>query len=65
MFNLFAIKKLKPTTLSIFIYVQPVIASLYALFVGSDSLNGIKIIATILIFVGVYLVTRKSKEELE
>lgn len=65
MFNLFAIKKLKPTTLSIFIYVQPVIASLYALLVGSDSLNGIKIIATILIFVGVYLVTRKSKEELE
>lgn len=65
MFNLFAIKKLKPTTLSIFIYVQPVIASLYALFVGSDSLNGIKIIATILIFVGVYLVTRKSKEEFE
>jgi drug/metabolite transporter (DMT)-like permease len=65
MFNLFAIKKLKPTTLSIFIYLQPVIASVYALFVGSDSLNAIKIIATVLIFVGVYLVTRKSKEEIE
>jgi len=63
MFNLFAIRKLKPTTLSIFIYVQPVIASLYALFVGSDSLNEVKIFATVLIFIGVYLVTRKSKEE--
>lgn len=62
MFNLFAIKELKPTTLSIFIYLQPVIASIYALFVGSDSLNGIKIGATVLIFVGVYLVTRRPKE---
>ena len=62
MFNLFAIKELKPTTLSIFIYLQPVIASIYALFVGSDSLNTIKIVATLLIFLGVYLVTRKPKE---
>jgi len=63
MFNLFAIRKLKPTTLSIFIYLQPVIASTYALIVGSDSLNSLKILATILIFIGVYLVTRKSEKE--
>ena len=65
MFNLFAIKELKPTTLSIFIYLQPVIASSYALLVGSDSLNIIKIGSTILIFIGVYLVTRKPKEALD
>lgn len=65
LFNLFAIKELKPTTLSIFIYLQPVIASCYALFVGSDSLNVVKIGATLLIFVGVYLVTRKPKEQTE
>lgn len=64
MFNLFAIKELKPTTLSIFIYLQPVIATIYALFVGSDSLNVIKVAATVLIFIGVYLVTRKPKESL-
>ena len=64
MFNLFAIKELKPTTLSIFIYLQPVIASSYALLVGSDSLNVIKVAATVLIFIGVYLVTRKPKESL-
>ena len=64
MFNLFAIKELKPTTLSIFIYLQPVIASSYALLVGSDSLNFIKIASTLLIFIGVYLVTRKPKEAL-
>lgn len=64
MFNLLAIRQLKPTTLSIFIYLQPVIASTYALMVGSDSLNILKILATILIFVGVFLVTRKSKKEI-
>lgn len=59
MFNLFAIKKLKPTTLSIFIYLQPVLATTYALIVGSDTLNDVKILATILIFIGVYLVSYK------
>ncbi|MCK5637691.1 MAG: EamA family transporter [Flavobacteriaceae bacterium] len=63
LFNLLAIRKLKPTTLSIFIYLQPVIAGVYALIVGSDSLNSIKIIATLLIFIGVFLVTYKSKEK--
>jgi len=41
-----------------------VIASSYALIVGSDSLNVIKVAATVLIFIGVYLVTRKPKEEM-
>ena len=61
LFNLLAIKELKPTTVSSFIYLQPVVATIYALFVKSDSLNGVKIIATMLIFAGVYLVTTKSK----
>ena len=50
LFNLFALSKLKPTTVSVFIYLQPVIATIYALIVGSDQLNFIKIIASILIF---------------
>lgn len=61
LFNLIAIKKLKPTTVSIFIYLQPVFATIYALTVKSDSLNNVKIIATLLIFVGVYLVTKPKK----
>ena len=65
LFNLYAIRQLKPTTLSIFIYLQPVIAGSYALIVGSDSLNAIKIVATALIFVGVFLVTRKPKEAID
>lgn len=59
LFNLFALSKLKPTTVSVFIYLQPVIASIYALFVGSDTLNTVKIAATLLIFFGVFLVTKQ------
>ncbi len=59
LFNLFALSNLKPTTVSVFIYLQPVIASIYAIIVGSDSLNIIKLSATILIFLGVYLVTKQ------
>lgn len=60
LFNLFALTKLKPTTLSAFIYLQPLIASVYALAAQKDSLNGVKIIAAILIFAGVYLVTKSN-----
>jgi len=60
MLNIIALKKLKPTTLSTFIYLQPLIASAYALLSNKDSLNMIKIVAAILIFSGVYLVTRSN-----
>ena len=64
LFNLFALSKLKPTTLSAFIYLQPLIASAYALLNGKDSLNPVKIIAAILIFTGVYLVTKSNSKPL-
>ncbi|MFD0992759.1 DMT family transporter [Tenacibaculum geojense] len=59
LFNLFALSKLKPTTVSVFIYLQPVVATIYALLVGSDSLTITKVAATSLIFLGVYLVTKQ------
>jgi len=61
LFNLFALSKLKPTTVSVFVYLQPVIASIYAISVESDSLSTVKITATLFIFLGVYLVTKKVK----
>ncbi|WP_299671586.1 DMT family transporter [uncultured Polaribacter sp.] len=62
LFNLYGLSKLKPTTVSVFIYLQPVIATIYALIVGSDSLNLVKISATLLIFLGVYLVTKQAQK---
>ncbi|MGY5355048.1 DMT family transporter [Wenyingzhuangia sp. IMCC45467] len=59
LFNLYGLKQLKPTTVSAFIYTQPVIASLFALLVGSDELSWVKVACTVLIFIGVYLVTSR------
>ena len=61
LFNLYGLSKLKPTTVSVFIYFEPLIATIYALIVGSDSLNLVKICATLLIFLGVHLVTKQVK----
>jgi drug/metabolite transporter (DMT)-like permease len=62
LFNLYGLSKLKPTTVSVFIYLQPVIATIYALIMGSDALNMVKICATLLIFFGVYLVTKQVQK---
>jgi len=61
LFNIYGLSKLKPTTVGVFIYLQPVIATIYALSVGSDSLSLVKIGASVVIFSGVYLVTKQPK----
>lgn len=58
--NSSALKLLNPSTVSIYIYLQPVLATLFAIFRGSDSLDEMKIIAAVIIFVGVYLVSVRS-----
>ena len=60
--NPIALNKLKASTVGIFIYLQPVIAGLFAVLMGADSIDTLKIIAMILIFSGVYLVSLKSKK---
>ncbi|MDP5082589.1 MAG: DMT family transporter [Winogradskyella sp.] len=60
--NPLALNKLKASTVGIFIYLQPVIAGLFAILMGADFIDAIKIGAMLLIFVGVYLVTKKSKK---
>lgn len=59
--NLFALKRLSASTIGVFMYLQPLIAIIYAISVGADTINSIKIIAGILVFVGVYLVSKKKK----
>ncbi|MFB9051846.1 DMT family transporter [Formosa undariae] len=59
--NVIALKHVKASTASIFVYLQPIVAAIFALIIGSDTINSVKIIAAILIFVGVYLVTKPSK----
>jgi drug/metabolite transporter (DMT)-like permease len=59
--NPLALRHLKATTVTIFIYVQPVIAGIFAIIMGSDNLGIVKIVASALIFTGVYLVTLRPK----
>ena len=59
--NVFALKELSPATISAFVYIQPLIAIIYAISTGADSLNTLKIVSAVLVFVGVYMVTRKPK----
>ncbi|MFD1062431.1 DMT family transporter [Winogradskyella litorisediminis] len=59
--NPLAISRLKASTVGIFIYLQPVIAGLFAVANGSGVIDLIKIIAISLIFLGVYFVSKKPK----
>ena len=59
--NPIALNKLKASTVGIFIYLQPVIAGLFAILMGADRIDGLKVVAMLLIFTGVYLVSQKSK----
>jgi drug/metabolite transporter (DMT)-like permease len=58
--NPLALRKLSATTVSTFVYIQPIFAGIFAIIMGSDTINIVKIIATLLIFLGVYLVTKSS-----
>ncbi|WP_405211235.1 DMT family transporter [Dokdonia sp. Asnod2-E02] len=62
LFNVFALRQLKPSTIGAFIYLQPLIATLVAIILGADSLTTIRIIAASLIFLGVYLSTKRKKQ---
>lgn len=65
LFNLISMRELKPTTVAVFIYLQPLFATIFAMSLGKDELNWIKTGAAILIFIGVYLVTQKKKIQQE
>ena len=59
--NVFALTELKASTVSAFIYGQPVIGILFALLMGKDQLTLSKTAAALLVLAGVYLVSRKPR----
>jgi len=59
-------KTLRPTTLSMYNYMQPVVASIVAIAIGIDRFGYQQALAGLLVFAGVYIVTQsKSREQLE
>lgn len=59
-------KRLRPTVVSMYNYIQPIVASLLAIWWGMDSFDLKKGFAILLVFLGVYVVTTsKSRAQLE
>lgn len=58
LFSVFALKTLNPSSVSIYVYIQPVTAAVTALILGKDQLSLELVICTLMIFSGVYLVIR-------
>ena len=60
LFISYALTHVKATTVSIFSYTQPVIAAIFALFLGVDSLNWVKVMSMLLVCLGVYIASRPT-----
>jgi len=60
--NVFALQALSPNTVSAYIYLQPLLASLFAILGGKDVLTTTKLISGILIIFGLYLINIKTKK---
>ena len=59
-------KNLRPTVGCMYNYLQPLVASLVAVLAGMDRFTTIKAAAVVLVFAGVYVVTRsKSKAQMD
>ena len=61
LFNVFALTQLKASTVSSFIYLQPLFGILFAILIGVDQLSPVKIGAAFLVLLGVYLVSKLPK----
>ena len=57
----FAQQKVTPTVIAMCNYLQPITTAIYAIILGMAVITGATIIATLLIFVGVWFVNKESK----
>jgi drug/metabolite transporter (DMT)-like permease len=55
------LKDISPAVSSMYVYIQPIITTLVALYFGSDKLDGEKLISSVAILLGVYLVGKSSQ----
>ncbi|MDA8807906.1 DMT family transporter [Flavobacteriaceae bacterium] len=60
LFNAYALTKLSASSVSSFIYLQPIVGIVFAISTKSDSLTLVSVVGMVLIFVGIYLVTKKT-----
>lgn len=63
LWNVFALRHLPPSTAGAYIYFQPIFAAVISILVIGETLTPIKLLATLLIFSGVYLVNFGFKKK--
>lgn len=62
----YAQSRLRPTTLAMYNYVQPIMVGVLAAVTGQDTYTATKVFAAVLVFVGVFIVTKsKSRADIE
>jgi len=60
--NIYGLQELSPNTVSAYIYLQPFLASLFAILMGEDNLTPTKLFSGFLIILGLYLINKKTKK---
>lgn len=60
--NILALRELSPSVVSFYIYLQPLFATFFSIMAGKDSPVLLHVICAVLIFTGVYMVSKPSKE---
>jgi drug/metabolite transporter (DMT)-like permease len=60
--NIYGLQSLSPSVVSMYIYLQPFLATSFAILLGKDVLTPTKIMSGILIICGLYLVNLKPKK---
>lgn len=61
LFNTLALRRLSPNTVSVYIYLQPLLAVGFAILLGKDTPNLLHLLSAVLIFSGVWL-TNSSRD---
>lgn len=56
-------KHIRPTLVSMYSYIQPLVAAVISVIIGMDRLGWQKVVATLLIFSGVWIVSRSRKAD--
>lgn len=57
----FGQKRIRPTLVSMYSYIQPIIATVISIIIGMDILTWQKLLASAMVFIGVFIVSRSRK----
>ncbi len=63
--NAWALARVEPSVVAVYVYLQPIIGTVLAITILGEEWKNRLFLAMILIFVGVFLVTRKRKKPIE